>query len=95
VRTPRRDALREHLREADIETGLHYPIPNHRQPCFRYLSIDPEAFPQTDRWAEEGLSLPLYYGMTERQIDRVIDAVRDFFELDGASMTVGAGERGV
>lgn len=79
VRTPRRDALREHLRRAEIETGLHYPIPLHRQPCLANFDIDRSSFPEADRWANEGLSLPLFYGMTEVQVDRVVETVRDFF----------------
>lgn len=79
VRTPHRDALRNHLRHAGIETGLHYPIPLHRQPCLGHLDIDRTSFPEADRWANEGLSLPLFYGMTEAQVDQVVDAVCDFF----------------
>ena len=79
VRTQQRDALREHLRKVGIETGLHYPIPLHRQPCLASLDVDRSSFPQADRWANEGLSLPLFYGMTEAQVDRVVGAVRDFF----------------
>jgi dTDP-4-amino-4,6-dideoxygalactose transaminase len=79
IRTPFRDELREYLRRANIETGLHYPIPNHRQPCFAHLAMDRESFPNADRWAREGLSLPLFYGMTDLQTQRVIETIRDFF----------------
>jgi dTDP-4-amino-4,6-dideoxygalactose transaminase len=79
IRTPERDALREHLRRADIDTGLHYPIPNHRQPCLRHLPMDRESYPRADRWARAGLSLPLYYGMGDADVDRVTEAVAAFF----------------
>jgi dTDP-4-amino-4,6-dideoxygalactose transaminase len=79
VRTAQRDALREHLQRANIETGLHYPIPNHRQPCLRHLPMDRESYPRADRWAQAGLSLPLFYGMTDAQVDQVTQAVAAFF----------------
>jgi dTDP-4-amino-4,6-dideoxygalactose transaminase len=80
VRTPRRDALRAHLGEAGIATGLHYPVPNHRQRCLDHLIMDRESYPQSDRWAREGLSLPIFYGMTDTQADRVVDAIHEFFQ---------------
>jgi dTDP-4-amino-4,6-dideoxygalactose transaminase len=80
VHTLERDKLREHLAELGIETGLHYPIPLHRQPCFSALGGDPDGFPNTDRNARECLSLPLFAGMTEAQIDRVINGARSYFE---------------
>lgn len=79
VRTPARDALRDHLTAARIETGLHYPIPLHRQPALAFLGADTESYPQSDRWANEGLSLPLFYGMTDEQVDRVVTEIRTFF----------------
>jgi len=80
VRTPRRDALRAHLRAAGIETGQHYPVPNHRQPCLAYLRHDPAGYPVAEAWADHGLSLPLFYGMTDAEVDRVAAAVRAFLE---------------
>lgn len=78
VRTAKRDALRTFLAEHEIETGLHYPVPLHRQPCFAGLAMDRESFPAADAYANECLSLPLYAGMTESQVDRVIEKVQDF-----------------
>jgi dTDP-4-amino-4,6-dideoxygalactose transaminase len=80
IRTPRRDALQQHLKDEGIETGLHYPIPNHRQPCLAHLPHDPAGFPVAESWARDCLSLPLFYGMTESQLDRVAWAIRSFFE---------------
>lgn len=79
VRTPRRSELRDHLTGAGVETGLHYPVPLHRQPCLsKYVQAGTE-FPQSDRWANEGLSLPLFVGMTDDQLDHVAAEVRAFF----------------
>ena len=79
VRTPQRDALRKYLAELNIDTGLHYPIPNHRQPCLDHLKMDRDSYPNSDRWAREGLSLPFFYGMTDAQVHRVMEAVGNFF----------------
>lgn len=80
VRTKEREALREHLAKQGIETGLHYPVPCHRQPCLQHLQIDHNEYPQADRWASEGVSLPLFYGMTDAQADHVVASVRAFFK---------------
>jgi len=79
VRTPRREELREHLARTNIETGLHYPIPCHRQPCLQHLRMDRNSYPRSDRWARELLSLPFFYGMTDAQADHVIGSIHDFF----------------
>jgi len=79
VRAKDRDRLREHLRRAGIETGLHYPVPLHAQPALSRFVTDPRSFPVADRYARECLSLPLFVGMTKAQVERVCGAVRGFF----------------
>lgn len=79
VRTPERDALKQHLLRFGVECGLHYPLPSHRQPCLQHLKLDEASFPQSDRWAGECLSLPLFYGMTNAQLERVASVIRAYF----------------
>ncbi len=79
VLTPHRDALRADLARMNIQSGLHYKVPLHRQPCLRDHAMDRDSFPVTDRIARETLSLPLYAGMPDAQQARVISAVRHFF----------------
>jgi dTDP-4-amino-4,6-dideoxygalactose transaminase len=79
VRTPHREALRSHLQARGIETGLHYPVPLHRQPCLARFASARLDFPEADRWASEGLSLPLFVGMTSTQQHRVVSAIGEFF----------------
>jgi dTDP-4-amino-4,6-dideoxygalactose transaminase len=79
VRSSERDRLRDHLRRAGIETGLHYPTPLHAQPALARFVAHPQTFPVSDRYARECLSLPLFVGMTEAQVERVCAAVRRFF----------------
>ena len=77
IRTDRRDALAGFLRERGIQTGIHYPVPCHRQPAVEHLN--PPALPRTERIVREILTLPLSAGHTEEEIDQVAAAVREFF----------------
>jgi dTDP-4-amino-4,6-dideoxygalactose transaminase len=79
IRTKRRDSLRAYLRAAGIETGLHYPVAIHRQPCLAHLVADRDSYPNAEEWARECLSLPLFYGMTDDQVDQVVQRINDFF----------------
>jgi dTDP-4-amino-4,6-dideoxygalactose transaminase len=79
VRSEERDRLRDYLRQAGIETGLHYPVPLHAQPALARFVADARSFPVADRYARECLSLPLFVGMTEVQVERVCEAIRQFF----------------
>jgi dTDP-4-amino-4,6-dideoxygalactose transaminase len=80
VRTPVRDRLRAHLQKAGVETGLHYPVPLHRQPCLAFCTSPGARFPVAERWADEGLSLPLFVGMTAAQQAHVVASVAGFFK---------------
>jgi dTDP-4-amino-4,6-dideoxygalactose transaminase len=79
VLTQDRDALRQHLSDAGIETGLHYPIGLHRQPCLKPYVRDVDPFPNAQRFADQCLSLPMFAGMSDDQIARVVDRTRAFF----------------
>jgi len=77
VRTPVRAALGEFLKARGIQTGVHYPVPTHRQPAVERFA--PAPLPRTERLVQEILTLPLSADHTEAEIDAVADAVRDFF----------------
>ena len=79
VRTPHRDALQAHLTQAGIGTMIHYPIPPHRQQAYHDLAPHLGAFPIADELAATSLSLPMWPGMTEEQVQEVASAVRSFF----------------
>jgi dTDP-4-amino-4,6-dideoxygalactose transaminase len=80
VETGRRDALREHLAERGVQTGIHYPTPVHLQEAYRELGLGPGAFPHAERLARESLSLPMYPELTSEQIGGVTAAIREFFD---------------
>lgn len=75
VRTPRRDALRQALAEAGVGTGVHYPLPVHRQPGYARAVVGPGGLPASERWAAEVLSLPLFPYLREDEVDWVVAAV--------------------
>jgi dTDP-4-amino-4,6-dideoxygalactose transaminase len=84
VRTPRRDALRAHLAENGVATGVHFPVPVHRQPA--YGGRDTPELPVTDACADEVLSLPMYPELGDADLERVADLAREFFaDAHGAS----------
>lgn len=70
VRTPKREAIRQVLKERGIATDVHYPIGDHQQPAYRVaLSL-----PVTERAGEELLTLPCFPEMLDDEVDRVIEA---------------------
>ncbi|MBM4247234.1 MAG: DegT/DnrJ/EryC1/StrS family aminotransferase [Deltaproteobacteria bacterium] len=79
IRTPRRDALRDHLRARQIGCEVYYPIPLHLQQCFAELGGRPGSLPETERASREVLALPMYPELTQAQQERVVDEVASFF----------------
>lgn len=71
----RRAALIDHLKESGILTGIHY-VPNH---LHRVFAGRKTSLPVAERLGEEILTLPLFYEMTDEQVEFVIAAVRGFF----------------
>jgi len=83
VRSARRDALKAHLEAKGINTLIHYPVPVHLQPAYRG-KVDGEAdLSESERAAQEVLSLPLYPQLSEEALDQVVEAVLAFEENAG------------
>jgi dTDP-4-amino-4,6-dideoxygalactose transaminase len=61
-----------------VQTGIHYPVPTHRQPAVEALT--PPALPRTEQLVNEILTLPMSATHTTAEIDQVIASVRGFFE---------------
>ncbi|MDM4764977.1 DegT/DnrJ/EryC1/StrS family aminotransferase [Pelomonas sp. SE-A7] len=76
VRHADRDGLQQRLAGEGIGTLIHYPVPPHRQPAYAELGHADGDFPIAEAMHREVLSLPLWPGMSEPQIERLIKAVR-------------------
>ena len=81
VRTPCRHALASWLAGRGVATGVHYPVPCHRQPACAAYGYGPGSLPVTEACARQVLSLPVYPEMTEEQVQYVIEGVLSFPEL--------------
>lgn len=78
IRAASRDALRKHLADAGIGTGVYYPLPLHLQPCFADLGYREGQFPVAEQASREVLSLPIFPEMSPAQQDYVIATIRQF-----------------
>lgn len=78
VRVPQRDKARQFLQKRAIATAVFYPVPLHRQECFRYLGYAEEACPNAAKASKEVLALPMFPEISQQQQDEVIGALSDF-----------------
>jgi dTDP-4-amino-4,6-dideoxygalactose transaminase len=79
IRTPRRDALREHLTRKEIGTAIYYPLGLHEQKCFAYLGHHAGDFPETEKAAHETLALPIYPELSREAQRYVVESIAEFF----------------
>jgi dTDP-4-amino-4,6-dideoxygalactose transaminase len=79
VRTPMRDALREHLAKREIETAIYYPLGLHEQKSFAYLGYKRGDFPETESAARETLALPIYPEISREAQCYVVNSIAEFF----------------
>ncbi len=79
VRSPRRDELKKHLDANGIGNAVHYPMPLHLQKVYAHLGYKPGDFPVAEQASREVLSLPMFPELTDAQIQRVAEVVRNFF----------------
>ncbi len=76
VRTTDRISLQRSLQANGVSTGIHYPIPVHLQPAYADLGHGVGSFPESERAANEVLSLPMFPELSQTQIEQVCAAVR-------------------
>ena len=79
VRTPRRDALAEHLDRAGIATTVHYPTPLPLHACYADRHSRAEDYPVAVELSQTALSLPMYAELREDQVDYVTERIKQFF----------------
>lgn len=75
VRTEKRDVFEKYLNNNGIGTNIHYPIPMHLQEAYGELKINNGSLPLAERISKEAISLPMWYGMEDKEINYVIDKI--------------------
>lgn len=78
IRCEKRDELEKYLSENGISTVKHYPIPIHLQKAYKELNIPEGTLPTAEEISRTILSIPMYYGIKENQIDYVIEKMNSF-----------------
>jgi dTDP-4-amino-4,6-dideoxygalactose transaminase len=76
VRHAARDRLAEALTAAGVQTMVHYPVPPHLQPAYAALGYRAGQYPVAENIARTTLSLPIWPGLADTQIDHVCDVIR-------------------
>jgi dTDP-4-amino-4,6-dideoxygalactose transaminase len=79
IRTKMRNKLQQHLTERGVGTLIHYPIPPHLQQAYESLGFKKGAFPIAEELADTCLSLPMWPGMNEVEVQYVADQIKTFF----------------
>ena len=78
IRCQRRDELEKFLNNSGIGTNKHYPIPMHLQECYKDLGYKKGDFPIAEEISATEISIPMYYGMTDEEVQYVIDRINEF-----------------
>lgn len=80
IRSNKRNDLEKFLNDKGIGTNKHYPIPMHLQKAYEDLDIKEGQLPIAEEISRTELSIPMYYGMTNSEIQYVIDSINEFEE---------------
>lgn len=78
IRTSDRDEFIKYLDENGINTIIHYPVPPHLSEAYEYLKVEEGSLPLTERYANEVLSLPMYDGITDEEVTKVIEIINSW-----------------
>ena len=78
IRCKRRNELEKYLNNAGIGTNKHYPIPLHLQECYKDLGFVKGDYPVAEEISATELSLPMYYGITDEQVQYIIEKINEF-----------------
>ncbi len=76
IRSPFRERIMENLKKEDIASVIYYPVPMHLQKALAGYGYRSGDFPVTEKVSHEVLSIPVYPGMTEDDLNRVSEVIR-------------------
>lgn len=80
IQTARRDELMSYLQKQGIDCLIHYPVPVHLQRAYASKGFEKGDFPFTERLATRILSLPVFPGMSDGQVEAVCESIRSFYK---------------
>ncbi len=80
ISTVYRDRLQLFLKEKGIDTLIHYPVPPHLQKAYAHLKLKEGDYPIAEKMANECLSLPMYVGLTDTEVDYVCNMIKLFVD---------------
>jgi dTDP-4-amino-4,6-dideoxygalactose transaminase len=92
IQVQNRELLQNHLAEAGIGTGIHYPVPLHLQKAYEGLGYREGDFPVSERAAARIVSLPMFPGLSYEQQERIAQRLLEFVGAETHPM-VSAGSR--
>lgn len=78
IRCKEREKLEKYLNDKGIKTNKHYPISMHMQECYKDLGLKEGDLPIAEEISNTELSIPMYYGMTNEEIQYVIDILNNY-----------------
>lgn len=78
LQVDRRSKFQDYLKENNIGTQIHYPIPPYLSKAYEYLGFNKGDFPITENYSDTIISLPLYDGMTEEEVIYVVDIINRY-----------------
>ena len=78
IRCDRRSDLETYLKDNGIETIKHYPTPMHLQGAYKDMNLSEGSLPVAEEISKTELSLPMFYGITDEQVDYIIDKLNNF-----------------
>lgn len=75
VRVSNREAFQERLKNAGIASGVHYPVPLHRQPAYQHFDLPKGTLPVTEKVSSEVVSLPMYPELTPAHLETIVNVI--------------------
>ena len=82
MKVKKRDELKKYLSSKGIGTEIYYPVPFHRQECFKHLNSSDIDYPYSNEASEKSLALPIYPELTKEQLSYVVETIRDFVYMN-------------
>ncbi len=79
VRVKDRENLINFLKDKEVFTNIHYPIPIHLQKAYSFLGYKKGDFPVTEGCMDEILSLPMFAELTEEEVKYTADCIKEFY----------------